>query len=152
MAEQAPPQPRELSASDNIARYYPKGKRRDDGRPSPAAFVIEDHHDFLSTAWLEYFHCTDGEIQMRGVAEAFDSKLTLRASGRICVLNVGEAVQECLQKSDVDIEVWLLGQTNDPSHTGICGYKNIQVDPDPAGVLARLVKPKDVFCVPEDLV
>ena len=85
------------------------------------------------------------------MAEAFDPKLTLRASGRICVLNVGKAIRKCQQQSGVDIEVWLLGETDDPSHTGVYGYKDSQSDPDPSDVLARLVKPKDVYCVPQDL-
>ena len=113
--------------------------------------MIADNHDFLSTAWLEHFHCIDRQIQMRGVAESLDAKLTLKGSGRIWVLNVGQAIQRCQQQSRVDIEVWLLGETDDPSHTGVYGYKDSQADPDPTDVLARLVKSKDVYCVPQDL-
>ena len=113
--------------------------------------MIGDNHCFLSTAWLEHFHSTDKQMQRRGVAEALDAKLTLKASGRICVLNVGKAIRKCQQQSGVDIEVWLLGETDDPSHTGVCGYKDAQADPYPTEVLARLVKSKDVYCVPQDL-
>ena len=114
--------------------------------------MIEGDHEYLSTAWLEYFHSTDRDVQMRGVAEALDAKLTLRPSGRIGVLNVGDAIQACQQQSRINIEVWLLGESDDPSHTGIYGYTDVQVDPDPPAVLSRLVKSQDVFCVPQDLV
>lgn len=113
--------------------------------------MILDHHDFFSTAWLEYFHYTDRQKQMRGVAEALAAKLTLKASGRMCALNVGKAIQACLQRSGVEIEVWLLGEVDDPSHTGIYGYKGVQADPDPTVILSRLVKSEDVFCVSQDL-
>ena len=113
--------------------------------------MIEGRHKYLSTAWLEHFHCTDKQIQMRGVAEALKVKLKLLASARICVLNVGKAIQSCQQLSGVDIEVWLLGEPDDPSHTGIYGHKDIEADPDPSAILSRLVKPADVFCVPADL-
>ena len=107
---------------------------------------------YLSTAWMEYFHCTDKETQLREVAKAFGAKRTLRASGRICVLNVREAIQACQQRSGVDIEVWLLGDDpDDPSHTGIYGYKDIEANPDPTVVLSQLVKTEDVLCVPSDL-
>ncbi len=89
---------------------------------------------------------------MQGVAEALDAKLTLRPSGRIGVLNVGEAIQACQQQLRINIEIWLLGECDDPSHTGIYGYKDVQVDPDPSAVLSRLVKSQDVFCVPSDLI
>lgn len=114
--------------------------------------MIEGDHEYLSTAWLEYFHSTDRDVQMRGVAEALDAKLTLRPSGRIGVLNVGEAIQTCQQQLRINIEVWLLGESDDPSHTGIYGYKDAQVDSDPPAVLSRLVKSQDVFSVPPDLI
>lgn len=114
--------------------------------------MIEGDHEYLSTAWLEYFHSTDRDVQMRGVAEALDAKLTLRPSGRIGVLNVGEAIQACQQQSRVNIEVWLLDESDDPSHTGIYGYKDVQFNLDPPAVLSRLVKSQDIFRVPTDLI
>lgn len=110
--------------------------------------MIEEDHDFLSTAWLEHFHGSDRFIQIDGVARALDAKLTLRSSGRICVLNVGKAVSECYKQAGVDIEVWLLGEIDDPSHTGIFGHKDIYAEPDPSEILSRLVKEEDVYCVP----
>ena len=113
--------------------------------------MIEDDEDFFSTAWLEYFHRSDRCVQIEGVARAFDAKLTLRRSGRICVLNVGKAVLECREKIGVDIEIWLLGEADDPSHTGIFGYKDIETEPDTTEILARLVGIDDVYPVPQEL-
>ena len=143
--ENQPSDGHQLSATDNVARYCGFEKLREDGLPSPAAFLIEEGHDFLSTVWLEYFHDSDRVVQISGARDALAVKLRLGARAKIATLNVGEAVTVCKQQGNIDIEVRLTGESHDPSHAGIHGYNDPANNARTAAILARLARRNPVY-------
>ena len=116
---------RVLSSEDNVARYCaPRNVM--DGIPVPEAFKLRFREVFLSTNWLEYFHPSDRQPQISGVLHALGSKgFSVNRNGGFAVLNVGATTQAVRA---VPLSFVPLGQTNDPSHTGIFGIPEDDAD------------------------
>ena len=124
---------RNLSDDHNVARYC-SPRNIVDGIPIPEAFKLRIGETFLSANWLEYFHLTDRHLQLAGIRQTLQSKgFRLNRNGGFAILNVGSVT---LAASDVELRFVLLGQPNDPSHTGIF---NIPNDSDIAVVMAKAV-------------
>ena len=47
---------------------------------------------------------------------------TVKRRDGIIVLKVGLAVDSCKTSLGIDLKFWVLGEADDPSHTGIFGY------------------------------
>ena len=101
---------------------------------------------YLSANWLEHFHDSDRAVQIAGVRRALTAKgFQLRRAARFAVLNVGDAIATCRAGCpDANLRIVALGETHDPSHTGIYGVappNNVAV----AALLAAAVAPDDVY-------
>lgn len=129
----------ELAYSHNVARYCRRRHLRSDGRPLRDAFLLRPGEEFLSTNWMEHFHDSDRQVQIAGVQQALTDKgFHVRRNAVFAVLNVGAAITACKNDSNLDIQIIALGESHDPSHTGIFGYT--AEDTDTAAVLARQVR------------
>ena len=136
---QGRPGRRELAPSHHVARYCRPRDVRDDGAVSPAAFELRPGEAYLSTNWLEYFHDSDRQSQISGVRRALaDKGFRIRPSAAFAVLNVGEATTACQTDLNGNIRFIALGESHDPSHTGIFGYT--MDDTNIAAVLAKMVR------------
>ena len=134
----APPQRRELAGYHNAARFC---RRRDlaDGIVARSAFLLRPNEPYLSTNWLEYFHASDRQSQIAGVRQALAGKgFNVKPNGAFAVLNVGDTVSAIRQTGNRALRFVVLGESRDPSHTGIFGYP--AGDTDTATALARLVR------------
>ena len=127
-----------LLPEHNVARYF--GPRKIiNGTVAYDVFLLRAGEDFLSTNWLEYFHPTNRQLQVAAVQDALESKgFRVGRNGRFAILNVDTVVQQVYRACNVLLNFRLLGQPNDPSHTGIFGYSTD--DTDVAESLANLVQ------------
>ena len=128
---------RNLSPSHHVARYC---RPRDiaNGMPRENAFMLRNNEAYLSTNWLEYFHESNRNIQISGVHQALTGKqFRVARSGEFAILNVGAATAACQEERDLEIRFVRLGESRDPSHTGIYGYA--VGDTDTARTLAKSV-------------
>ena len=76
---------------------------------------------------------------MNGVRQALAEKgFQVRASGAFAVLNVGDAISKVQQARNLAVSFIALGESRDPSHTGIFGYTT--EDTDTAAALAKSVR------------
>ena len=94
----------------------------------------------LSTNWLEHFHTAERDSQIAGVLAALSRKLALARTGKVAVLNVGSAIDLCQRKAGVSIRFVILGDSRDPSHTGIFGYSEPTQNARVATLLANSVR------------
>lgn len=127
-------QGRNLTPEHNVARYCAP-RNIVNGRPIPDAFNLRTGEAFLSTNWLEYFHPSDRRLQTFGVQRALEGKgFRVNRNGGFAILNVGNTTQTV---SGANLSFVLLGQTGDPSHTGVFGIPD--EDADIAVALAKSV-------------
>ena len=126
---------RELSYEDNVVRYCAP-RNIVDGMPIPEAFKLRSGEDFLSTNWLEYFHPSDRQLQISGVQRTLEDKgFRVNRNGGFAVLNVETTSQRI---NNTRLNFVLLGQTSDPSHTGVFGIP--EDDADIAIAIAKSVR------------
>ena len=108
--------------------------------PEEGAFRLRPNEEYLSANWLEYFHDSDRPAQLAGVRQALAGKgFRMSRAARFAVLNVAGAVSRCQELLDTPIRFVALGDTRDPSHTGIYGYGS--GNPAVAAGLAAVVSP-----------
>ncbi len=134
---------RTLASSDHVARYC---RRRDiaNGIVARTAFLLRPNERYLSTNRLEHFHDSDRQFQIAGVRQALTDKgFQVRPTAYFAALNVGVAVAVCKNALNLDIQILTLGESQDPSHTGIYGYS--PEDTAAAAVLARSVSTNEVY-------
>ena len=129
----------ELAHSHHVTRYCRRRHLRADGRPLRDAFLLRPGEEYLSTNWMEYFHDTNPQSQIAGVLQALADK-GFRASrtASFAVLNVGAVATACKNDLNLNVKFIALGESHDPSHTGIFGYTGRNTDA--AATLARLVQ------------
>ena len=82
----------------------------------------------MSTNWLEHFHASDRQAQMLEIRAELARKFRIDADGRFAILNVGQTTYRSLRFCNVPLRFQVLGQTHDPSHTGVFGYGPASVD------------------------
>ena len=139
----APAQQGRLLGHHHVARYC-RARDLANGVPQENAFRLRLGEESLSTNWLEYFHDSDRQCQIAGVHQALTDKgFRVRHTAAFAVFNVGVATAACKTDLNLDIQIITLGESHDPSHTGIFGYT--AEDTDTAAVLARQVR--EVFPV-----
>ena len=112
--------------SDHVVRYCPFKHILEDGSISGPAFLLGRDHDHLSVNWLEFLAANSESEAIQALREVLASKLTLRKSAQMAVLNVGE-VREHVEQEDpgsrnLEILHWPDDEYDDPSHSGIFGY------------------------------
>lgn len=135
---------RALADSQHVARYCRPRDIGSDGIPIPTAFRLRPGEEYLSTNWLEYFHDSERSTQINGVRRALSGKgFRVSRNAAFAVLNVGSTTAQCGNTLNIDIQFVALGESHDPSHTGIYGYvaQNAAV----AELLAGLVNPREVY-------
>ena len=106
------------------------------GNLSAAAFTLrlDKGEDYLSNAWLEYFHASCRSVEIQGVLAALRAKRNVGSNAKIAVMNIGDVLRSCADAGAL-VEVKPTGEVDDPSHTGIYGY--VHFNADIAAVLAR---------------
>lgn len=134
----APAQRGRLPERHHVARYC-RARDMVNGLPQENAFRLRSGEEYLSTNWLEHFHGSDRQVQIAGVRTALTGKgFQIRPGTAFAILNVGAATTACKADLNVDIQFTVLGESHDPSHTGIFGYT--AEDTDTAAVLAKLAR------------
>ncbi len=84
--------------------------------------MLRPNEEFLSVNWLEYFDLRDREAQITQVRQVI--RLTLQATAKIAVLNVGGILDRVHRNSDRVLAVLHEPEQDDPSHSGIHGYRH----------------------------
>ena len=111
----------ELESHNSVARHCRRRDVGNDGVPPPDVFLVRDGEPYLSTNWCEYFHPSDRRVQVDGIVDSLRKKRTVKRGDGIIVLRVGPAIDACRTSLDIDLQFWVLGEFDDPSHTGIFG-------------------------------
>ncbi len=104
----------------HISRLAQPGKCID-GRVTAAAFRLRDDETYLSVNWLESLGLPTRTTQIQAIQSVLGSKLSLRPSARIAVLNVGKTRNHVTESSGLELEVLHQPEPDDPSHSGIHG-------------------------------
>lgn len=114
-----------VPSTDHISRYCKGTAILPNGRVSAAAFYLGSGHEYLSVNWLEFLELDNRQAEIVEVRKVLATKLNLRSSARIAVLNVGE-IQEHAQNECLDaLIIRILHRPDeppekpDPSHSGI---------------------------------
>lgn len=84
--------------------------------------MLRPNEEFLSVNWLECFDLQDREAQITQVRQVI--RLTLQATAKIAVLNVGGIIDRVHRNSDRVLAVLHEPEQDDPSHSGIHGYRH----------------------------
>ena len=116
--------------------------------PLEEAFLLRPNEEYISTNWLEHFHPSHRPTQLAGVRQTLvDKGRDVRASASFAVVNVGASVTRCRDKLNVDLGFTVLGESNDPSHTGIYGILPLddEVKELVSTLLAASVSPSEVY-------
>lgn len=129
----------------NITRLCRNTHRDPDtGEPLPTAFMLKAGESALSVNWLEHLALGDRALELEEVRRVMLSKLEVRASAALAVLNVGRARLAVREGTPDRREVSVLhdpeerpGQWIDPSHSGIY---NLPIDASAAEQLALAVE------------
>lgn len=116
---------------DHVARYC-SPKHISGEEIQATAFMLKVEEEYLSVNWLEYFRCNSRESEINELRKIYSKKLTMRASARVAVLNVGEVCEKVLKESSDRRRIEILHDptpptpfhTGDPSHSGIYNLRN----------------------------
>lgn len=111
-----------LPNQDHISRYCRPKTLQEDGQPSRTSFMLRPNEEFLSVNWLEYFDLRDRQAQITQVRQVI--RLTLQATAKIAVLNIGGILDRVHRNSDRVLAVLHEPEQDDPSHSGIHGYRH----------------------------
>lgn len=114
----------QLPDDDHVAYYCSSSKIDGRGLPSARAFLPRGNETHLSVNWLEYLGEPDRPSAIARVRLVLDKKITIRPSGRLAVLNVGEAKGAARGAGNTTLAVEHRPEPCDPSHTGITGYSS----------------------------
>ena len=110
--------------SHHVARYCKPSAISPNGMPAAKAFLPRETESYLSVNWLEYFGALDHADAVAHVRAALREKgYTVRATGRLAVLNVGEA-KDAARRTNTTLRVEHQPAPDDPSHAGITGYSS----------------------------
>ena len=115
-----------VPTEDHISRYCSPTKCTEKGIVTGTAFQFSKPHEYLSVNWLEYLQQANRQDKIQEVRRVLSSKLTLSSKGKIAVLNVGDIIKHVFKKSPDNRVLNILHEPeeNDPSHSGIYGFKH----------------------------
>lgn len=111
---------------DHVARYC-SPIHAPEGEIQATAFMLRPVDKSLSVNWLEYFRCLNREDEIAELRKAYSAKkLSIKAKGKIAVLNVDDVCKKVLLKSPDKRKLEVLHDPleNDPSHSGIYNFRN----------------------------
>lgn len=114
----------EILDEDHIARYC-SPKHVDNGEIQASAFHLGEGKDNLSVNWLEFLNCPNRNCEIIELQKIYKSKLTVKNSGRIIVLNVGDVRKRVKDetKDNRILRVIHKPESNDQSHSEVCNMK-----------------------------
>lgn len=116
---------------DNVARMC-KHSDFDKGQIQAPAFFLKSGDNSLSVNWLEFLNCQGRESELVELRRIYSTKLKVRRSHKIAVLNVGEIREKVQEGTKYERNVEILHDPienekdpshNDPSHSGIYGLE-----------------------------
>jgi len=109
----------------HISRYCSATKCTENGEITGAAFLLRPTDRLLSVNWLQSFHLASRQEEINEVRRILNLKLRLGVKAKIAVLNVGEVLNYVHIQSPDSRNLIVLHdpEENDPSHTGIYGYR-----------------------------
>ena len=126
--------------ADAVVRYC-SAARHQDGRVRPRAFYFKNGDPYVSVNWLEMAHREYGEPSaIESVRAAMSRNITLRRSGILAELNVGDAKRSVRRFVGKDALRVKHEPDDDASHAGMSGYNVGDVGSDTLykGVAAEL--------------
>lgn len=117
---------KELPSNSNVTRQCTP-TQISNGRPVPAAFELKGH-DYLSVCHIEHFLKTSEVDNMLELQKEFISHRQIGPNDQFAVLNVGNIVKKILEL--VELKIWVNDLEEDafPSHSGIYGYGEDDLD------------------------
>ena len=130
----------QIPDTDHVAHYCPPSALNEAGKPTGLAFRVKTEELFLSVDWLEHTNGTDTTTQVAAVRIALGKTLTLKKSGKLAVLNVGETRDYVAQNSfdTRRLRVAHEPEENNPHHAGI---HNLEASDDIiADLIAEVVR------------
>lgn len=110
--------------SDHISRFC-RPMQVADGQIQASAFMLRADEENLSVNWLEFLKCSSREDEVLKIQDIYSANLTVGASAKIAVLNVGEVRYKILTESldSRNIEVLHDPLEDDLSHSEIYNLK-----------------------------
>jgi len=110
--------------SDHVARYC-KASTVEGGEVQATAFMLRDGEEYLSVNWLEDLNCSDRKREIHALQDLYSRKLSVGATARIAILNVGVSRTKVAQESPDMRQLSVVHEPimpEDPSHSGIYGF------------------------------
>ncbi|MDA2927173.1 hypothetical protein MYX78_08070 [Acidobacteria bacterium AH-259-G07] len=111
--------------TDHVSRYCSRSRLTEEGKVTAAAFQLKEHEQSISVNWLEFLSQPNRQAEIAEVRKVLTSnRITLRRTGRIAVLNVGETrnhVYSATHPDSKDLHILHDPLPNDSSHSGIFG-------------------------------
>ena len=110
---------------DHISRFC-KPMQVEDGQIQPAAFMLRSDEENLSVNWLEFLNSPNRESVLAEIRNIYSAKLSIGASAKIAILNVGE-VRDIVIKESLDgrnLEVLHEPEPDHPSHSEIYNLRH----------------------------
>ena len=114
----------QLPETDHVAYYCSSSKIDDRGLPSARAFLPRNHEQHLSVNWLEHFGEPNQPRAVARVRLVLANKMTIRRSGKLAVLNVGEVKNAARRAGNTTLGIEHRPEPCDQSHAGITGYSS----------------------------
>lgn len=137
-----------LPSSDHVAHYCSSTRLDDDAElPRATAFTrAEGDTRAPSGIWLEYLGAADRPAEIAQARVVAGARLTLRVSGRLVVLNVGDAMTAVAAKGH-DISFVHKPEDGYESHAEIHGFPEAGSEQELliSAVLKKLVTRDDVY-------
>ena len=111
-----------LPDDHHVAHYFGQAAIDEDGLPALHAFLPRPSEQYLSVNWLEYLHARSRAVAIECVRRVLRTKLTIKRSGKLWVLNVGAAKEAARHVGNRTLCIEHQPEDGDPSHAGIGGY------------------------------
>jgi len=109
-----------IPTDDHISRLcFPK--HVDEGQVQPTAFLLRKGEPELSVDWLEILNCPGREEEIAKLRDVYSSRVAVKASAKVAILNVGEACENVREESPDNRQLYILHDPigEDISHSAI---------------------------------
>lgn len=110
----------------HVSRYCSRSRLTENGEVTAAAFQLTPgkEQEHISVNWLEFLELPDRQSEIAEIRRVLAAKgLTLRRTGRIAILRVGEVLDFVRTEAPDSRNLQILHEPeqDDPSHSGIFG-------------------------------
>lgn len=130
----------QIPDTDHVARYCSHNTLNEVGEPTGLAFRVKTNEPFLSVNWLEHTNGTDTTTQVAAVRIALGKTLTLKKSGKLAVLNVGET-RDYVAQNSFDTRRLLVAHEPEENNQHHAGIHNLEASDDIiADLIAEVVR------------